>query len=255
MRRAALALILLAGCSSSSSPTVGNGTGTNAAPAPEQPREVEFDRAALEAAGGLAYFAGGCFWGVEHFLEQLDGVFRVESGYMGGHVDKPTYEDVSSQTSGHLDWYKENMYSGMEIEGQQYIVKPMNCPFHITMFQKGLRSYKQLPFRWAELGTVYRYERSGVLHGLLRVRGFTQDDAHLFMTREQLPGELHRVVEFCLYILRTFGFTDFKLYLATRPAKFVGDPELWAEAEKALLEVLQKSGLQRVEDTLKKMME
>jgi threonyl-tRNA synthetase len=132
----------------------------------------------------------------------------------------------------------------MDVEGTDYLVKPMNCPFHVTIFKKGLRSYRDLPFRWAELGTVYRYERSGVLHGLLRVRGFTQDDAHLFMTREQLPGELERVVDFCLYILRTFGFEDFKLYLATRPEKFVGDPEIWTEAEEALLAVLKKSGLE-----------
>jgi threonyl-tRNA synthetase len=135
------------------------------------------------------------------------------------------------------------MFSGMKVEEQEYIAKPMNCPFHCTMFKKGLRSYRELPHRWAELGTVYRYERSGVMHGLLRVRGFTQDDAHLFMTREQLPGELERVVNFCLYILRTFGFTDFKLYLATKPADSIGEPEVWEMAEKALLDVLEKSGL------------
>jgi threonyl-tRNA synthetase len=119
----------------------------------------------------------------------------------------------------------------------------MNCPFHITIFKHGLRSYRELPLRFAELGTVYRYERSGVLHGLLRVRGFTQDDAHLFMTREQLPGELERTLNFCLFILKTFGFTDFKLYLATRPKEFVGEPAIWDEAEKALLDALTKSGL------------
>jgi threonyl-tRNA synthetase len=143
----------------------------------------------------------------------------------------------------HLSFYKENMFGGMDVEGQQYICKPMNCPFHCTMFKKGLRSYRELPFRWAELGTVYRYERSGVMHGLLRVRGFTQDDAHLFMTREQLPGELERVVNFCLYILKTFGFTEFKLYLATKPKDSIGDPAMWEIAEAALLEVLKKSGL------------
>jgi threonyl-tRNA synthetase len=172
------------------------------------------------------------FWRQEHVAQGYDLVSTP-------HVAR----DELWKTSGHLEFYKENMYQGMKVDEQTYLVKPMNCPFHCTIYKKGLHSYKQLPFRWAELGTVYRYERSGVLHGLLRVRGFTQDDAHLFMTREQLAGELHRVVEFCLYILRTFGFTDFKLYLATRPAKFVGDPEIWAEAEKALLEVLQKSGL------------
>ncbi|HSB60205.1 MAG TPA: threonine--tRNA ligase, partial [Vicinamibacteria bacterium] len=131
------------------------------------------------------------------------------------------------KTSGHTEYYKDAMYSPIDIENVQYQLKPMNCPFHITIYRSRLRSYRELPFRFAELGTVYRFERSGVLHGLLRVRGFTQDDAHLFMTREQLPGELERVVNFCLYILRSFGFTDFKLYLATRPKEFVGEPAMW----------------------------
>jgi threonyl-tRNA synthetase len=172
------------------------------------------------------------FWREEHFAQ---GYELVSSPHIA--------RDELWHTSGHLSFYKENMFAGMDVDGQQYIAKPMNCPFHCTMFKKGLRSYRELPHRWAELGTVYRYERSGVMHGLLRVRGFTQDDAHLFMTREQLPGELERVVNFCLYILRTFGFTDFKLYLATRPKEFVGEPEMWKIAEAALLDVLEKSGL------------
>ncbi|MBX3162307.1 MAG: threonine--tRNA ligase [Deltaproteobacteria bacterium] len=172
------------------------------------------------------------FWREEHFAH---GYELVSSPHIA--------RDELWKTSGHLSFYKENMFSGMDVDGQQYLAKPMNCPFHCTMFKKGLRSYRELPHRWAELGTVYRYERSGVMHGLLRVRGFTQDDAHLFMTREQLPGELERVTNFCLYILKTFGFTDFKLYLATRPKEFVGDPEIWAVAEAALLDVLKKSGL------------
>ena len=172
------------------------------------------------------------FWREEHFA---NGYELVGSPHVA--------REELWNTSGHTSFYKENMYSGMDVDGQNYLVKPMNCPFHCTMFKKGLRSYRELPHRWAELGTVYRYERSGVMHGLLRVRGFTQDDAHLFMTREQLPGELERVVEFCLYILRTFGFTDFKLYLATRPKEFVGDPEMWKVAEAALQAVLEKSGL------------
>jgi threonyl-tRNA synthetase len=172
------------------------------------------------------------FWRDEHFA---NGYELVSSPHIA--------RDELWKTSGHLSFYKENMFSGMDVDGQQYLAKPMNCPFHCTIFKKGLRSYRELPHRWAELGTVYRYERSGVMHGLLRVRGFTQDDAHLFMTREQLPGELERVVNFCLYILRTFGFTEFKLYLATRPKDFVGDPEMWKVAEAALLDVLQKSGL------------
>jgi threonyl-tRNA synthetase len=172
------------------------------------------------------------FWREEHFA---NGYELVSSPHIA--------RDELWKQSGHLSFYKENMYSGMDVDGQQYLAKPMNCPFHCTMFKKGLRSYRELPHRWAELGTVYRYERSGVMHGLLRVRGFTQDDAHLFMTREQLPGELERVVNFCLYILKTFGFTDFKLYLATRPKEFVGEPAMWEIAEAALLDVLKKSGL------------
>jgi len=172
------------------------------------------------------------FWREEHFA---NGYELVASPHIA--------RDELWKTSGHLSFYKENMFSGMDIEGQQYICKPMNCPFHCTIFKKGLRSYRELPHRWAELGTVYRYERSGVMHGLLRVRGFTQDDAHLFMTREQLPGELERVVNFCLYILKTFGFTEFKLYLATKPKESIGDPEMWKVAEAALLDVLEKSGL------------
>ncbi len=172
------------------------------------------------------------FWREEHFAHGYELVGSP-------HVAR---EELWN-TSGHTTFYKENMYAGMDVDGQQYLVKPMNCPFHCTMFKKGLRSYRELPHRWAELGTVYRYERSGVMHGLLRVRGFTQDDAHLFMTREQLPVELERVVEFCLHILRTFGFTDFKLYLATRPKDYVGAPEMWQVAEAALHAVLVKSGL------------
>jgi threonyl-tRNA synthetase len=182
--------------------------------------------------GGRIRHAIETFWREEHFA---NGYELVASPHIA--------RDELWKTSGHLSFYKENMFSGMDIEGQQYIAKPMNCPFHCTMFKKGLRSYRELPYRWAELGTVYRYERSGVMHGLLRVRGFTQDDAHLFMTREQLPGELERVVNFCLYILKTFGFTDFKLYLATRPKDSIGEAAMWEIAEAALLDVLKKSGL------------
>jgi threonyl-tRNA synthetase len=172
------------------------------------------------------------FWREEHFAH---GYELVASPHIA--------RDELWKISGHLSFYKENMYSGMKVDDQEYIAKPMNCPFHCTMFKKGLRSYRELPHRWAELGTVYRYERSGVMHGLLRVRGFTQDDAHLFMTREQLPAELERVTNFCLYILRTFGFTDFKLYLATKPKDSIGEPAMWEIAEAALLDVLTKSGL------------
>ena len=172
------------------------------------------------------------FWREEHYAQGYDLVSTP-------HVARETLWN----TSGHTSWYKDNMFSGIDIEGQQYLVKPMNCPLHIAIFRHGLRSYRELPIRFAELGTVYRYERSGVLHGLLRVRGFTQDDAHIFMRRDQLLEELKRTLNFCLYILRTFGFTEFVMYFATRPKKYVGELELWDEAEAALLQTLKESGL------------
>ncbi|MBI5468702.1 MAG: threonine--tRNA ligase [Deltaproteobacteria bacterium] len=147
------------------------------------------------------------------------------------------------KTSGHWDFYRENLFSPMDVEGQEYIVKPMNCPFHIQIYKSHLRSYRDLPVRYAELGTVYRYERSGVLHGLLRVRGFTQDDAHIFMTPSQLEGEIKGVLKFTLYILKSFGFNEFDIYLSTRPEKYVGDLENWEKAEAALKGALESSGL------------
>ncbi|MBE9528758.1 MAG: threonine--tRNA ligase [Proteobacteria bacterium] len=147
------------------------------------------------------------------------------------------------KTSGHWDFYQENLFSPMDLDGQEYIVRPMNCPFHIEIYKSHLRSYRDLPIRYAELGTVYRYERSGVLHGLLRVRGFTQDDAHLFTTPDQLEGEIGGVLDFTLYILKSFGFNDFDIYLSTRPDKYVGSLDDWARAEGALKGALDSSGL------------
>lgn len=137
-------------------------------------------------------------------------------------------------TSGHVDFYREGMYSPMEVDTHDYYIKPMNCPFHIMVYQTAQRSYKELPLRWAELGTVYRYERSGVLHGLLRVRGFTQDDAHLFCTPEQMHDEIKEVLRFSLQVWKDFGFSEIKAYLATRPEKAVGDPQRWDAAIAAL---------------------
>jgi threonyl-tRNA synthetase len=146
------------------------------------------------------------------------------------------------ETSGHLDWYRENMYSPLDIEGQQYYLKPMNCPFHIQIYKSRSRSYRDLPLRFAEWGTVYRYERSGVVHGLLRVRGFTQDDAHLFCRPDQMPQEIDRVLNFSLRILRTFGFRDFQAYLSTRnPAKAAGSPEEWQAPTEALRQALLRA--------------
>jgi threonyl-tRNA synthetase len=147
------------------------------------------------------------------------------------------------QISGHLDFYRENMYSPMEIEGIDYEIKPMNCPFHIHVFKNLLRSYKNLPIRYAELGTVYRYERSGVLHGLLRVRGFTQDDAHIFCREDQIEEEILKVLDFTLFVLKTFGFVEYDIYLSTRPEKFVGTPENWERSTNALKRALEIKGL------------
>ncbi len=147
------------------------------------------------------------------------------------------------RTSGHVDFYKENMYSPMEVEGQEYEIKPMNCPFHILIYKTRLKSYRDLPLRMAELGTVYRYERSGVLHGLLRVRGFTQDDAHLFCRPDQIEAEVLEVLDLVLYFMKTFGFSEYEIYLSTRPEKYVGSDANWELATKSLKSALEKKGL------------
>jgi len=148
------------------------------------------------------------------------------------------------QTSGHLDWYKDGMYSPLDIEGQEYYLKPMNCPFHVEIYKDKIRSYRELPLRYAEWGTVYRYERSGVLHGLLRVRGFTQDDAHHFCRPDQMPEEIDFVLDFSLRVLRAFGFTDFQAYLSTRnPEKYAGSPEDWEAPTEALRQALERAGV------------
>jgi threonyl-tRNA synthetase len=147
------------------------------------------------------------------------------------------------ETSGHLDFYSESMYSPMDIDGQDYYLKPMNCPFHIMIYQTQRRSYRELPLRWAELGTVYRYERGGVLHGLLRVRGFTQDDAHIICTPDQIEDEILGVLRFSLDLWRDFGFADVKAYLATRPGKSVGEQARWDQATESLRKALHVEGL------------
>ena len=147
------------------------------------------------------------------------------------------------ETSGHLDFYKENMYSPMEVDGADYFVKPMNCPFHIQIYKSRKHSYRDLPLRWAELGTVYRYEKSGVLHGLLRVRGFTQDDAHIFCTPGRIQEEIRVTVAFALKMLRAFGFESITAYLATRPAKAVGEAGRWEQAVVSLRGALEAEGI------------
>ena len=147
------------------------------------------------------------------------------------------------ETSGHLGFYREGMYSPMDIEGQEYYIKPMNCPFHILVYKTRTRSYRDLPLRWAELGTVYRYERSGTLHGLMRVRGFTQDDAHIFCTPDQIEGEILEVLRFSLNMWRDFGFEDIDVFLSTRPEKAVGELDRWDQATEALRRAIRAEGL------------
>lgn len=147
------------------------------------------------------------------------------------------------KTSGHLEFYKENMYPRIEVDNTEYQLKPMNCPFHIMIYKTNIRSYRDLPLRWAEIGTVYRYERSGVLHGLLRVRGFSQDDAHIFCRPDQIEEEVLGVLDLTILFFKTFGFDDYEIYLSTRPEKFVGSEEVWDRATDALRNALDSKGL------------
>jgi len=146
-------------------------------------------------------------------------------------------------TSGHTGYYKENMYF-MNIDEQEYVLKPMNCPGHILIFKRKINSYREMPVRFFELGTVYRYERSGVLHGLMRVRGFTQDDAHIFCTPAQLQDEISKTIDFAFDMIRKFGFEDFKVFLSTRPDSFVGTEENWKSATLALEEAMKAKGIE-----------
>jgi threonyl-tRNA synthetase len=174
------------------------------------------------------------FWRSEHYKNGYELVYSP-------HIGRANLWE----TSGHLGFYRDNMYSPMEIDEQEYFVKPMNCPFHIQMYKNSLKSYRDLPLRWAELGTVYRYEKSGVLHGLLRVRGFTQDDAHIICSPDQMPAEISSVLRFCLFMLKSFGFENFKVYLATRPAeKSVGDDASWKDATAALETAVKAENLE-----------
>ncbi|MGC3975361.1 MAG: threonine--tRNA ligase [Nitrospira sp.] len=163
------------------------------------------------------------FWREQHIKDGYDLVYSP-------HVARLDLW----KTSGHVNYYRENMFASMKLEGSEYQLKPMNCPFHIMIYKSHLRSYRDLPIRYGELGTVYRYERTGVLHGLLRVRGFTQDDAHLFCRPDQIEAEVSRVLDFTFFVLGTFGFTEFEIYLSTRPEKSVGSDENWTIATNAL---------------------
>jgi threonyl-tRNA synthetase len=176
------------------------------------------------------------YWRERHWAGGYDVLYTPHIG-----------RELLWQTSGHLDFYKDGMYSPMDIDGQNYYMKPMNCPFHILIYKSRMRSYRDLPLRWAELGTVYRYERSGVLHGLLRVRGFTQDDAHIICTPDQMEAEILRVFDFSTSILGAFGFTDYKIELSVRDpkntAKYAGSDEMWVTAEASLVKALAARGV------------
>jgi threonyl-tRNA synthetase len=172
------------------------------------------------------------FWRDEHYKAGYDVVYTP-------HIGKSTLWS----SSGHLEFFSENMYSPMDVDGQDYYVKPMNCPFHIQIFKSMTRSYRDLPIRMGELGTVYRYERSGVLHGLLRVRGFTQDDAHIFCRPDQVKDEIERALDFMVFFFKAFGFEDYKVYLATAPEKVAGSREDWDMAEATLRQAAEDRGL------------
>ena len=205
-------------------------------------RELDLFSLQEQAGPGLVYWhpKGGRirvavedFWRREHIENGYEIIFTP-------HVGKSRLWE----TSGHLDFYAEGMYPNMVMDNADYYVKPMNCPFHVMIYKNAKYSYRDLPFRWAELGTVYRFERSGTLHGLMRVRGFTQDDAHLFCTPEQMQDEIREVLRFSLHMLRSFGFQDIAAYLATMPEKAVGDPSRWAAAEQSLKEAVESENLE-----------
>ena len=179
---------------------------------------------------------------IRHIIES----FWKEEHYRNGYELVATPHIGRSQlweTSGHLGFYAENMYAPMNIDEQNYYVKPMNCPFHIMIYKAKKHSYRDLPLRWAELGTVYRYEKSGVLHGLLRVRGFTQDDAHIICTQEQITDEMIETLRFSMKMWKTLGFTEIKAYIATKPKESVGDKKDWDKAIEAIQEAIKKEGL------------
>lgn len=173
------------------------------------------------------------FWRQEHFANGYEILYTPHIGL-----------SKLWETSGHLDFYQENMYSPIDIEGQDYYLKPMNCPFHMLAYKSQLRSYRDLPLRWAELGTVYRYERSGVLLGLMRTRGITQDDAHIICTPEQMNDEISEVLRFSLHIWHVFGFQKYKVYLSTHPEKSIGTEQMWSDAQDALRKVIDENKLE-----------
>jgi threonyl-tRNA synthetase len=205
-------------------------------------KELELFSIKEEVGGGLTlWMPNGAI--IRDIIETYWKQEHVRSGYQ--LVFSPHIARLHLwETSGHTGFYRENMYSPMEVEGELYQIKPMNCPFHIEMYKNSLHSYRELPIRWAELGTVYRYERSGVLHGLFRVRSFTQDDAHIFCTPDQVEDEIVGVINLTLKILTDFGFDQYDIFLSTKPEKeFVGEPERWLLAEASLAAALKRANL------------
>jgi threonyl-tRNA synthetase len=174
----------------------------------------------------------------------------IEDYWRAAHFDAgyellytPHVADINLwKTSGHLDFYSESMFGPMQVDEREYQLKPMNCPFHVLTYANKLRSYRELPIRWAELGTVYRYERPGVMHGLMRVRGFTQDDAHIFCLPEQIGDEILKILDLTELILSTFDFTKYEINLSTRPPKSIGEDVSWELATNGLIEALNRKG-------------
>ncbi|WP_017292949.1 threonine--tRNA ligase [Geminocystis herdmanii] len=199
-----------------------------------------------DAGGGLVFWhPKGAM--MRYLIEDYWRKAHLDSGYELLYTPHVANLDLW-KTSGHWDFYRENMFDSMDVEQQAYQIKPMNCPFHVLTYKNELHSYRELPLRWAELGTVYRYERSGVLHGLMRVRGFTQDDAHIFCLPEQIAEEILGVLNLTEKILSDFGFTDYEINLSTRPEKSVGSDEVWDLATEALIHALHKKQWNYIED-------
>ncbi|AAW39977.1 threonine--tRNA ligase [Dehalococcoides mccartyi] len=202
-------------------------------------KELELFSLHQEIGGGLVnWLPNGAI--VRHLIEEFWKKEHLKRGYSLVYTPHIAKVDLW-KTSGHWGFYRENMYSPMDIDGEEYVLKPMNCVYHILMFKNRTRSYKELPIRMAELGTVYRYERSGVLHGLSRVRGFTQDDAHIFCLYEQLEKEVVKVLDLAKFMIDTFGFTRYKVMLSTRPEKYVGELDKWEYATDILAKALESN--------------
>jgi threonyl-tRNA synthetase len=206
-------------------------------------RELElFDIYEEEFGSGLVFWLPkGAI--VRKIIEDYLKDFHLKNGYKliyTPHIAKSTLW----KTSGHLSFYSENMFAGINVEGQDYIIKPMNCPGHVLVYKSQIRSYRDLPIRLFELGTVYRYERSGVLHGLMRVRGFTQDDAHIFCTPQQLETEILGLINTVTQFLRKFGFTEYAVTLSTRPKDSIGEQQVWDLAQESLKKSLEKANLE-----------